>query len=129
MSKIFNKALKNVSLETKNFIDKSFEVVDYLHEVLNKQGKTQKDLAMLLNKKESEISKWMSGNHNFTLKSITKIESVLNEKVIVTPKKRIKDIEVKFIPVYIRSSNEKKSKNSEKFHGEETNILNGLKSA
>lgn len=42
---------------------------------------TQKDLANLLGKKESEISKWMTGTHNFTLRSIAKIEKALNVSI------------------------------------------------
>ncbi len=42
---------------------------------------TQKDLANLLGKKESEISRWMTGTHNFTLRSIAKIEKALNVSI------------------------------------------------
>jgi hypothetical protein len=38
-----------------------------------------------MNKTEAEISKWLSGFHNFTIKTIAKIEAVLNDKVITTP--------------------------------------------
>lgn len=79
MSKIFESI--QVSDEVKRFVDHSFEVVNKIHEILERQGKTQRDLANLMGKNESEISKWMQGNHNFTLKSIAKIESVLGEKL------------------------------------------------
>ena len=52
---------------------------------------TQKNLADMLGKKESEISKWMSGTHNFTLKTIAKIESVLNVCIINTNVKQTVD--------------------------------------
>ena len=39
----------------------------------------------MLNKKESEISKWLSGTHNFEIKTIAKIESVLEENIIQVP--------------------------------------------
>lgn len=84
MSAIFESI--KVSDEVKRFVDHSFDIVNKIYEILEKQGKSQRDLANLLGKKESEISKWMQGTHNFTLKSIAKIESVLGEKLIVTPK-------------------------------------------
>jgi transcriptional regulator with XRE-family HTH domain len=77
MSAIFDSI--QVSDEVKRFVDHSFEVVNKIHEILEKQGKSQRDLANLLGKNESEISKWMQGTHNFTLKSLAKIESVLGE--------------------------------------------------
>lgn len=60
----------------------SFDIVDRIQEILVKQGKEQKDLAHLLHKNESEISKWMSGTHNFTISTLAKIETVLGEPVI-----------------------------------------------
>jgi transcriptional regulator with XRE-family HTH domain len=47
----------------------------------------QKDLARLLGKNESEISKWITGTHNFTLKTISKNEAVLDESILVLNEK------------------------------------------
>jgi transcriptional regulator with XRE-family HTH domain len=84
MSKIFDYALTQVPNDVKRFIDNSIEIANQIHYILERQGKTQRDLANLLGKKESEISKWLRGSHNFTIKSLSKIESVLNEKIIIT---------------------------------------------
>lgn len=102
MSKLFDEALNQVPDEIKRFVDHSFDVVDQIHEILDHQGKTQRDLAAMLGKKESEISKWMRGTHNFTIKSIAKIESVLGERIITTPTKALKSYSTnKMIPVTI----------------------------
>tara|TARA_R110002020_G_scaffold222952_1_gene431924 strand:- start:917 stop:1393 length:477 start_codon:yes stop_codon:yes gene_type:complete len=84
MSAIFESI--QVSDEVKRYVDHSFDIVNRIYDLLEKQGKTQRDLANLMGKKESEISKWMQGTHNFTLKSLAKIESVLGESLIVAPK-------------------------------------------
>jgi transcriptional regulator with XRE-family HTH domain len=55
---------------------------------------TQKDLADLLGKKESEISKWMTGTHNFTIRSIAKIERALNVSIFDIEKKKQSDGEI-----------------------------------
>lgn len=83
MSKLFDSI--DVNDEIRRFVDNSFEVVDQIHAILERQGKNQRDLAQLLGKNESEVSKWLTGTHNFTLKSISKIEVVLGEKIITTP--------------------------------------------
>ena len=49
----------------------------------------QKNLAKLLGEKESEINKWMTGTHNFTIKTLSKIESVLGESFIEVPEHKI----------------------------------------
>ena len=53
-------------------------------DLIDKKFKTRKEFADLLGKKESELSKWLSGNHNFTLKSLAKIEASLGEQFIFT---------------------------------------------
>ena len=36
----------------------------------------------LLNKRDSEISKWLTGRHNFTTQTIARIETTLGSKLI-----------------------------------------------
>lgn len=80
------KRRSEVSEDVKAFVDKSFQIVDQINIYLHQQGLTQKDFAKMLGKEESEISKWMSGVHNFTLKTLAKIEGVLGQPVIGCPK-------------------------------------------
>lgn len=82
MSAIFESI--KISGEVKRFVDHSFDIVNKIYEILEKQGKTQRDLALLLGKKESEIKRWMQGTHNFNLSEITQIEAVLGEKLILS---------------------------------------------
>ena len=98
MSAIFDSI--QVSDEVKRYVDHSFEIVECIHAILEKQGKNQRDLAKMLGKKESEISKWMQGTHNFTLKSISKIEAALGETIIQAPSITA----VKFVPVTVHSN-------------------------
>jgi transcriptional regulator with XRE-family HTH domain len=42
-------------------------------------------LAHRLGKKESEISKWLTGRHNFTTKTLAHIALVLGEEVVKVP--------------------------------------------
>lgn len=99
MSDIFDSI--EVTDEVKRFVGHSFDIVDQIHAILEKQGMSQRQLAERLGKRESEISKWMRGNHNFTLKSIAKIESVLGERLIVTPDKASGMYKTRMIPVNV----------------------------
>lgn len=100
MSAIFDSI--TVSGEVKRFVDHSFDIVDQIYEILERQEKTQRDLANLLGKKESEISKWMQGTHNFTIKSLAKIEDILGEEIIITPRKWQK--KTNQIPVWVHTN-------------------------
>lgn len=71
-----------VSPEVRRSVNLSFLIVDRIHTVLQQRGLRQKDLAEMLDKKESEISKWMRGTHNFTIETISQIENVLGEPIL-----------------------------------------------
>lgn len=59
-----------------------------INEILCRKGWNQADLAKAMGKKESEISKWLSGAHNFTITTIAKIETALGENIITVRKYR-----------------------------------------
>lgn len=68
------------------FVDRSFDISDRIQEILKTKGITQRKLAELLGKKESEVSKWLSGTHNFTLKTLMKLEVILQADIISVAK-------------------------------------------
>jgi len=81
---------KLIPSEIDLFVSRSFDIVDRIHEILLSKNIGQKDLATLLGKQESEISKWLSGTHNFTIKTITRIEKVLGESIVKVLRKEDK---------------------------------------
>ncbi len=99
-SQIFEQALSKVSTDSKIFAEKSLDILDQVHFLLKEEGITQKDLSKKLGKSESEISKWLSGLHNMTLKTIAKLEAVLNRDILITPiRAKQKYSSVKFVAV------------------------------
>ncbi len=81
-SNIIESRRAKVSSEVRRRVDLSFLIVDRIHTVLEQRGLRQKDLASMLDKKESEISKWMRGTHNFTIDTIAQIEKALGEPIL-----------------------------------------------
>lgn len=79
---ILEERRKLIANEISDFVNKSFEISDRIHLILQERNLDQKDLARLLGKNESEISKWMTGTHNFTIKTISRIENVLEAPII-----------------------------------------------
>ena len=88
-NKRFEEIRKSASKGIDLYLTRSFDIVDRIHEILSSKNLDQKDLALLLNKKESEISKWMTGTHNFTLKTLIKIEETLDAPIIKVVTKEV----------------------------------------
>lgn len=86
-SKILKEILDETPKEVDIFVKKYGDMLVRVHQILNEKGITQKALAEKLGKSPSEVSKWLSGNHNLTLRSIAKLEAELEEEIIYIPKR------------------------------------------
>ena len=86
-SERFKRANERADPVHKAFVNKNLDVIEQVLYLLDEKGWTQKNLAQKLDKSESEISKWLSGLHNFTFQTIVKLEQVLEGSILVTPLK------------------------------------------
>ena len=86
-SKIAQRILDETPKEVHIFVRKYGDIVVRINQLLREKGFTQKQLADQMQKTPSEISKWLSGDHNFTLRSIAKLEAELGAEIIYVPKK------------------------------------------
>lgn len=50
-------------------------------DAMEKHGITKKQLADKMGRRPSEITKWLSGDHNFTLDTLTELSFYLKEKI------------------------------------------------
>lgn len=82
---MFQQEIAKVPIELKLELDLSFAIADKIDAIIKKKGMTQKEFAKKMNKTEAEVSRWLSGTHNFTLKTIAKITNVLGESIITIP--------------------------------------------
>ena len=63
-------------------VKKNLAIANKIASLLESKGMKPADLAAAMAKQRSEVSKWLSGQHTFTTKTITKIEEVLGENII-----------------------------------------------
>ena len=83
-SKIAKKMQEETPREVRIFVRQYTDIVIRINELLSAKGYTQKDLADKMNKKPSEINKWLKGTHNLTLRTLAKLEAELGEPIIYT---------------------------------------------
>lgn len=79
---LYSEAVSNVPEDVRLETDWSFAISDKIADALEKKGMTQKMFAKQIGKTETEVSRWLSGTHNFTLRTIAKISSVLGMNII-----------------------------------------------
>lgn len=58
-------------------------VAKMLHDYLNIRGISQQNLAGKMGKQPSEVSKWLSGNHNFTIDTLSDIGYYLDTDFLI----------------------------------------------
>lgn len=87
-SKTVDRILKNTPKDVAIFVDMYADLVVRINHILREKGISKKELAEKLEKKPSEISKWLCGEHNFTLRSLAKLSAELGEPLLEVPKRK-----------------------------------------
>ena len=82
---LFRECLAQVSEKTRAEFNLSFEIADRIDAILKKKSLSQKELAAKMGKRESEISRWLTGRHNFTTNTLADISLALGEPVVCVP--------------------------------------------
>lgn len=85
-NRIMDEIRSNISPEMKQQMEMSVAIANRIYEILEIKGMTQKDLALQLGKTETEVSRWLSGTHNLTLSTISKVSVALGEDIVIIPK-------------------------------------------
>ena len=81
-NKILNEIRGHISPDVKKQLEISVSLTNRVYDILEAKGMSQKDLAKLLGKTETEVSRWLSGTHNMTIATIAKISVALGEDII-----------------------------------------------
>lgn len=87
-SKVAQRILAETPEETKIFARLYADIAVRVNQLLTAKGFSQKDLADKLEKRPSEINKWLVSEHNFTLRSLAKLEAELGDTIINVPHRK-----------------------------------------
>lgn len=81
-AQLFDESLATVQNDVKMELDMSFALADKIDMILREKNISQKQLAKKMGKTEAEVSRWLGGTHNFTLRTIAKISDALGVKLL-----------------------------------------------
>ncbi len=84
----------NISTKDSIRAEKKMMLAAKIGDAIKAKGWKGKDLAEELKKSPSEISKWLSGTHNFTTDTLWDIEQILNIDLIILVDKSIQTTSV-----------------------------------
>jgi ribosome-binding protein aMBF1 (putative translation factor) len=79
---LLDNLLAEITPEEQARTDRKMHIASIIADALTAKGMAKQQFAQKVGRKPSEITKWLSGTHNFTLDTLTDIEQVLNIKLI-----------------------------------------------
>lgn len=108
---------QKIPADIERYTDINTDIAIQVGVYLEEKGWSQKDFAKALGKSEAEVSKWLSGIHNLTLKSIAKMEVVLGKDIILTPR-NAKELyyEIKYVSLVVHASTNIRKKTNYTFN-------------
>lgn len=63
-------------------VDMEMSVSNRIYELMTKKGLSKAEFARSLGKRPCEITKWLSGQHNFTLSTLAMLSSFFGQPII-----------------------------------------------
>ena len=79
---LFEECLRGVSPEVREEVRLNIDIANRIYDLLKAKKMTQREFAALMGKRESEISRWLTGSHGFTTTTLAKIAAVLGEPIV-----------------------------------------------
>lgn len=78
----FCKIVAAVPVDIKREGDLEFAISNRIYELMTNRGLSKVEFAQALGKRPSEVTKWLSGQHNFTLRTISLLSAFFGEDLI-----------------------------------------------
>ena len=94
---LFDQCVANVAPEVMEEVSLNVDIANRIYDLLKEKKMTQREFAALMGKRESEISRWLTGSHGFTTTTLAKISSVLGEPVVMV--KKDTQVQYVFVPI------------------------------
>jgi transcriptional regulator with XRE-family HTH domain len=114
---LFEQCLANVAPEVREEVRLNMDIANRIYDLLKAKKMTQRQFAALMGKRESEISRWLTGSHGFTTTTLAKIAAVLGEPIVQVKR----EPEKKYVYVSINNF----MSPTEKFDVSNTSKVNG----
>ncbi|MCM1093353.1 MAG: helix-turn-helix transcriptional regulator [Lachnospiraceae bacterium] len=79
---IYRNMVASVPADIKAEVNLSFAISDRIYELMHQRGLTKKQFADALGRRPSEITKWLSGQHNFTIATLSMLSAFFGQPIV-----------------------------------------------
>lgn len=87
-SKVLQELLDETPKDLRLMLKMQAQISMRVKELMEEAGMSQKELAEKMDKKPSELSKWLKPGHNMTLRTMAKLQTALEKPVMQVPRER-----------------------------------------
>lgn len=75
--------LGDITLEERAEARLSFQISNRLDALMHEKGLSKKQLADAIGKRPNEVTRWLSGEHNFTISTLSRLSSFFGQPIVV----------------------------------------------
>lgn len=79
---LLDNLLVEITSEQQAHTDRKMRIASIIDDAMKAKGVGKEQFADKVGRKPSEITKWLSGTHNFTIETIADIERVLGVRIL-----------------------------------------------
>jgi transcriptional regulator with XRE-family HTH domain len=84
-SPLIDEIYEGIPQTTFDFVANRMQLALRINDAIKARGWSQKQFAEAMNKKPSEINRWLSGTHNFTTDTLWHIQEILGVQLLAEP--------------------------------------------
>ena len=114
---LFEQCVANVAPEVMEEVNLNIDIANRIYDLLKAKNLTQHEFASRMGKRDSEISRWLTGTHGFTTATLAKISGVLGEPIVEVRR----ESETKYILMTMPSYNSSLGISGNSYTSHETN--------
>lgn len=81
-AKSLDEILGSIPNNIQREVNLSFDISDRIDFLMKERGLTKKQFAEALGRRPSEITKWLSGQHNFTVATLSMLSTFFGKSII-----------------------------------------------
>ena len=78
----FKRMLEAVPADIQQEVDLEVAISNRINDLMVQRGLSKQQFAQALGKRPSEVTKWLSGQHNFTIRTLTLLSTFFGEPLV-----------------------------------------------